>query len=69
MSRALFLVIAATLAVLALPEPDPTIRFTCPNYSQIRVHRVNWQTRTNEYVRTIPATCGDTTAVTFGYLR
>lgn len=41
----------------------------CPNYDSVRVHRVDWKTRTNVYVRTIASTCGDTTAVTFGYLR
>lgn len=56
-------------AIRALPEPDPRITFTCPNYSHVRVYRVDWATRSNVYVKTVPATCGDTTAVTFGYLK
>lgn len=64
-----YLVIAIAAALRSMPAPDPRITFTCPNFDSVRVHRVNWATRSNVYVRTIPATCGDTTAVTFGYLR
>lgn len=55
-------------AIRTLPEPDPSVTFTCPNFDSVRVHRVDWATRSNVYVHTIPATCGDTTAITFGYL-
>jgi hypothetical protein len=51
-----------------LPAPDPNVRFWCPNFDSVRVHRVNWQTRENVYVKTIPATCADSSAITFGYL-
>jgi hypothetical protein len=59
-TRALLLV-AFTLWSLweMLPEPDPTIRFTCSNAPTLAV--------TDSRSRPIP--CGDTTAVTFGYLR
>lgn len=72
--RTILYVLALIYVVLvaaweALPEPDDTFTFECPNYDSIRVHRVDWATRSNVYVKTIPATCGDTTAVTFGYLR
>lgn len=40
----------------------------CPNFDSVRVHRVDWATRTNVYVRTIPATCGTPRAITYGYL-
>jgi hypothetical protein len=73
MRRLAFLAAALAIALHAgldaLPSPDPSITFTCPNYDSIRVHRVNWQTRENVYVRTIPATCNDSTAVSPGFLR
>ena len=40
----------------------------CPNFDSVRVHRADWTTRTNVYVRTIPATCGTPGAITYGYL-
>ena len=56
-------------ALEALPSPDPSFTFECPNYSHVRVYRADWNTRSFRYVKTIPAVCGDTTAVTFGYYR
>ena len=41
----------------------------CPNFDSVRVHRVDWATRSNVYVRTIPSQCWDSTAVTPGYYR
>ena len=64
----LAVLVAVASAVWALPVPDPSVTFDCPNFDSVRVHRVDWPTRSNVYVRTIPATCGDTSAITFGYL-
>jgi hypothetical protein len=61
--------VALYAALEALPSPDPSFTFECPNYSQVRVYRANWNTRSFDYVRTQPAVCGDTTAVTWGYYR
>ncbi len=66
--------VAVLLLVLgaldALPEPDPSVTFTCPNYATIHVLDAHWdsQRRTKRIVRTIPATCGTPQAITFGYL-
>lgn len=54
---------------LSLPEPDPAIRFTCPNADSVRLYTSDWHAESRRYVRTLPTTCGDTTAVTYGYLR
>ena len=56
-------------ALEALPSPDPSFTFQCPNYSHVRVYAADWNTRSYRYVRTQPAVCGDTTAVTWGYYR
>jgi hypothetical protein len=56
-------------ALEALPSPDPTWTVQCPNYSHVRVYAADWNTRSYRYVRTQPAVCGDTTAVTWGYYR
>ena len=73
MTRLIAVVCAGIVGLIAasemFPAPDPSVTFDCPNYSHVRVYRVDWATRSNVYVRTIPATCGDTTAVTFGYVR
>ena len=71
-SRSIVVLLACVLAgwagVEMLPAPDVNVRFWCPNFDSVRVHRVNWQTRENVYVKTIPATCADSSAITFGYL-
>jgi hypothetical protein len=60
MTRALLILAVALGAALeAFPEPDPAIRFTCSNAP----------TRAMTDTRSRPIPCGDTTAVTFGYLR
>lgn len=56
-------------ALEALPSPDPSFEFHCPRHLHVRVYRADWRTRSYRYVKTIPAVCGDTTAVTFGYYR
>jgi hypothetical protein len=56
-------------ALEALPSPDPSFTFQCPNYSHVRVYRANWNTKSFDYVKTIPATCNDDTAVTWGFYR
>ena len=56
-------------ALQALPTPDESFTFECPSYSHVRVYVTDWNTRSFRYVKTIPAVCGDTTAVTFGYYR
>lgn len=56
-------------ALEALPSPDPTFEFHCPNYSHVKVYVTDWRTRSFRYVRTQEAVCGDTTAVTWGYYR
>jgi hypothetical protein len=61
--------VALYAALEALPSPDPTFTFECPNYSHVRVYAADWNTRSYRYVRTQPAVCGDTTAVTWGYYR
>lgn len=66
-----FLAIAVAEMWMGLPKPDPTIRFTCPNFDTIHVMDAHWDSakRTKRVTRVLPATCGDTTAVTYGYLR
>ena len=61
--------VALYAALEALPSPDPSFTFECPNYSHVRVYAADWNTRSYRYVRTQPAVCGDTTAVTWGYYR
>jgi hypothetical protein len=61
--------VALYAALEALPSPDPNFTFECPNYSHVRVYAADWNTRSYRYVRTQPAVCGDTTAVTWGYYR
>ena len=61
--------VALYAALEALPSPDPSFTFQCPNYSHVRVYAADWNTRSYRYVRTQPAVCGDTTAVTWGYYR
>lgn len=71
--------VLGTLAVLigeavgyldaAFPAPDPTIRFTCPNADTLIVHSTHWIPEQRRILRKVPSTCGDTSAVTFGYLR
>lgn len=53
----------------SVPDPDPTYRFLCPNFDSVRVVSQHWIPEHRRVLRTIPATCGDTSAVTFGYLR
>jgi len=55
----LILALALGAALEAFPEPDPSYRFTCSNAP----------TRAITDTRSRPIPCGDTTAVTFGYLR
>lgn len=68
-----------TLAVLVLeavgyldaafPAPDPTIRFTCGHADSVRVSTTHWRQDQRKPLATRALPCGDTTAVTYGYLR
>ena len=60
MIRALLILALAVVAfVQSFPEPDPSYTFTCSNAPTLRITAT----------RSRPIPCGDTTAVTFGYLR
>lgn len=62
------LAVAIYTAIEAMPGPDPTFRALCPNYDSVRVYRVDWATRSNVYVKTVPADCGPPDAIQAGYL-
>ncbi len=67
---AAFAVFGWVQAVDAADRLAPPVAL-CPNYDSVRVMPTHWDAakRSHTPVRTIPSTCGDTTAVTFGYLR
>lgn len=47
----------AVRLIESMPEPDPAVRFICPQWDSVRIRGI---TRSS---------CGDTSAVTAGYLR
>lgn len=64
-------IIAIALAHLYVADANtdwPPVAL-CPNYDSAIVHPTPWEAAHGRLVRTKPASCADTTAVTFGYLR
>ena len=59
------------VAVDAMPAPSTDPVALCPNWDTIYVMDAHWDSakRTKRVTRIIHAPCGDTTAVTPGYLK